>query len=210
MRDAAPTGALPVPSELPGDAGTVLLPLARGAIAAALGVTPPGPGETGGGPAALPAWVLAPGAAFVTLTQDGRLRGCIGSLVATRALADDVRSNAVAAALHDPRFARLRPDELARTRVEVSVLSAPRPLPLASSSLAAAASALRPGVDGVILEAGTWHRATYLPQVWEQLPDPVAFLRQLLVKAGLRPEHWDAEVRLSTYTVRAWQEAEPR
>lgn len=181
---------------VPADAGAVLLPLARAAIGRAVGVadwTEP----------ALPAWTAEPGAAFVTLTLDGRLRGCIGSLTAHRSLADDVRHNARAAALDDPRFPALTREEAYATGLEVSVLGEPEPVAVASEDEAVAA--LRPGVDGVILEA-LGRRATYLPQVWDQLPDPADFLRSLRRKAGVPPDHWGDDVRLSRYAVTAWEE----
>ncbi|WP_443082393.1 AmmeMemoRadiSam system protein A [Tepidimonas sp.] len=147
----------------------------------------------------------APGATFVTLTQRGALRGCIGTLYPWRPLCQDVQANAVAAALRDSRFDPLRPDELSRTRIEVSLLSAAEPLP--AHSLAQAVQLLRPGIDGVIFR---WHerRSTFLPQVWEQLPEPQAFLRQLVAKAGLPVDFWDDAVRLERYTVTKWREPE--
>src|SRR5450830_328878 len=163
---------------VPDDAGDVLLSAARTAIAQALAATSSHLGTP-------PAWALEPGACFVTLTENGRHRGCIGSLAARRPLLEDVRANAVAAATRDPRFPPMTPDELPAVAVEVSVLSAPRPLPV--SSLREAYAALRPGVDGVILETGTWHRTTFLPQVWQDLPDPVQFLQHLWLKAGVAP-----------------------
>ncbi|HRA75937.1 MAG TPA: AmmeMemoRadiSam system protein A [Propionicimonas sp.] len=189
--------------------GPTLLALARGAIAARL------PGAAGGigGVAASgtavddsAAWLGAPGAAFVTLTEDGSLRGCIGSVQACRPLRDDVRHNARAAAFADPRFPPLRADELSRVRIEVSLLSAPEPLEF--TSRADALAQLRPGVDGVVLSHGR-HRGVFLPQVWEQLPAPERFLERLLAKAGLPPGWWDAGVRLERFTVTAWQEPEP-
>jgi len=152
------------------------------------------------------AWLDAPGAAFVTLTQAGQLRGCIGSLVAHRALRDDVASNARAAAFDDPRFMPLQADELARTRIEVSVLSAPVPMPFTSRQDALAQ--LRPGVDGVILSAGR-RRATFLPQVWDELPDQEDFIQHLFRKAGLPANYWGDDVAISRYTVTAFIEDEP-
>src|SRR5450756_2618575 len=110
----------------------------------------------------------------------------------------------VAAATRDPRFPPMTPDELPAVAIEVSVLSTPRPLPV--SSLSEAYAALRPGVDGVILETGTRHRATFLPQVWQGLPDPVQFLQHLWLKAGVAPGVWHEGTTLQTYTVRAWHE----
>jgi AmmeMemoRadiSam system protein A len=181
---------------IPADKERLLTVLARGAIARALGHETPRP--------ALPEWLFQPGATFVTLTQDGQLRGCIGSLEAHRPLAEDLEHNARAAAFEDPRFPPLLENELDRTRVEVSILS--RPQPMAFRDEADALSQLRPGVDGVILEAG-WHRATFLPQVWEQLPTPREFMAHLKRKAGLAPDYWSGEVRLSRYMVEKYKEA---
>lgn len=185
------------PTERP-DAQQVLPPLARSAIARALGL--PAPAD----PTA--AWLEQPGASFVTLTQQGRLRGCIGSLQAQRALRADVQAHAVAAALHDPRFAPLRPAELAHTRIEVSVLSPLEELPACDEQQALAL--LRPGIDGVVLSYGA-HRGTFLPQVWEQLSDPREFLAQLKRKAALPADFWHRDLRLQRYTVAKFREREP-
>ncbi len=182
---------------LPEDAGALLLPTARAAIARELGLS-------AGPPSERPAWALAPGASFVTLTERGELRGCIGSLEATRPLLDDVTDNAVSAATRDSRFPPLTQRELDRVLIEVSVLSAPVPLP--ASGLDDAYAALRPGVDGVIAQLGPWNRATFLPQVWEQLPEPEEFLSHLWRKAGVLPGEWPEGTALQTYTVRAWHE----
>lgn len=177
------------------DHGTILLRLARAAIAARFGASLPSAPDA--------AWLAEPGATFVTLTQHGDLRGCIGSLSAYRPLLEDVRANAVAAAFHDPRFEPLNEEELARTRVEVSLLSPMRPMLFDSERDALAQ--LRPGVDGVVFEhAG--HRSTFLPQVWEQLPIPGTFMSQLKRKAGLPGDFWSPQVRLSRYTVEKWKE----
>lgn len=180
------------------DTGHLLLQLARSAIAQALGQ----PCATASTAPADPA-LAAPGASFVSLTQNGQLRGCIGSLEAHRPLCDDVTANAVAAALRDPRFAPLRAEELARTHIEVSVLSPATPLVFDSE--ADALAQLRPGVDGVIFEHGP-HRSTFLPQVWEQLPTPVEFMARLKQKAGLSAQFWAPDVCLQRYTVQKWQE----
>lgn len=201
----------PVP---PADAGAFLLPLARGAIAARLDPASPAARRTVPEAAVRAAadavWLDAPGASFVTLTSGrapgGALRGCIGSLEARRPLREDVEANAVAAALHDPRFAPLTARELDDTVVEVSVLSAPAALPAADE--AELLARLRPGVDGVVLSS-CGRRATFLPQVWEQLPDPADFLARLRHKAGLPADYWGRDVVVETYTVTAWQEAAP-
>jgi AmmeMemoRadiSam system protein A len=145
-----------------------------------------------------------PGATFVTLTQRGELRGCIGSLEPYRTLALDVAENAVAAAFRDPRFPPLTKDELARTRIEVSLLDAAQAIDF--SDEADAIARLRPGIDGLILTHGT-RRATFLPQVWEALPDPQRFLAQLKLKAGLPADFWDDAISLSRYGVQKWKEA---
>ena len=150
-----------------------------------------------------PAW-LAPGAAFVTLTRGGVLRGCIGSLEAHRPLLEDVRANACAAAFRDPRFPPLTLAELPEIEVEVSILSPPRPLAVASE--AEAWERLRPHQDGVVLSFGR-HRATFLPQVWESLPEPRVFLAHLKQKAGLPPGFWHPDVRLETYSVEKLKES---
>ncbi|TXT38423.1 MAG: AMMECR1 domain-containing protein [Comamonadaceae bacterium] len=175
--------------------GPTLLALARAAISTALG-------QPLQADASAP-WLQEPGACFVTLTQRGQLRGCIGSLQARRSLLADVRANAVAAALQDPRFAPLGLTELAHTRIEVSLLSAMQPLVFADE--ADALAQLRPGVDGVVLEYKSY-RSTFLPQVWEQLPDAVDFMAHLKQKAGLPPDFWAAGVRLQRYTVTQFKE----
>jgi AmmeMemoRadiSam system protein A len=145
-----------------------------------------------------PDWLRAPAASFVTLRLEGTLRGCIGSIEARRPLGDDVAYNAYAAAYRDMRFPPLERGEMPRLTVEVSVLSPREPLHAASETEALAR--MRPGVDGVYLE---YHglSATFLPQVWEGLPDPRDFLGELRRKAGLPPGFWDPELRLSRYTV---------
>ncbi len=181
------------------NAGQWLLPIARAAIATALGQ--PQEADTS------PVWLRQPGACFVTLTQHGQLRGCIGSLSARRLLLEDVQSNAVAAALQDSRFLPLSPAELTQTAIEVSLLSPLQPLPVASEAQALAQ--LRPGVDGVVLECQHL-RSTFLPQVWEQLPEPADFMAHLKLKAGLPRHFWSDAVRLHRYTVTHWREAQPQ
>lgn len=177
--------------------GRVLTRLARASIARALGEAVDEPPH--------PDWLEAPGAVFVTLTRGGELRGCIGSLQARRSLEEDVVENARMAAFGDPRFPPLNRSELDDTRVEVSVLSTAEPI--AFTDEADALSKLRPGIDGVILEWGR-HRATFLPQVWQQLPEPRDFLAHLKRKAGLPADFWDDGVRLYRYTVEKYVEDE--
>jgi MEMO1 family protein len=178
------------------DLGAALLARARNAIAQALGVAP--------GPAPAHPALHETGATFVTLKRAGELRGCIGTLHAQRTLHEDVQAHALAAAFDDPRFEPLAREEFASLHIEVSVLGAAEPLTVASE--AEARDALRRGIDGVILE---WRgrRATFLPQVWEQLPSPAAFLRALKLKAGLPPDFWAEDLRLARYEVRKFAEA---
>lgn len=187
--------------------GSVLLELARHAIECAIlpARIPDDAGATPGQAAAMDLLraLRAPGASFVTLTQNGRLRGCIGTPQAWRSLEDDVQANAVAAALQDPRFKPLQASEWPQTRLEVSVLS---PLePLLFEDEADALAQLRPYVDGLVLSCGR-HRATFLPQVWTQLPDPVEFLAQLKRKAGLPAHFWAPDLQLQRFTVSKWKE----
>ena len=186
----------PLPQPKKSERGETLLAAARGAIAIHFGSSPLIM-ET-------EPWMLEHGASFVTLTQDGDLRGCIGSLEAHRPLLEDVEKNAVSAAFHDPRFHPLSSHEFARVRVEVSQLSTAEPLEFESE--AHALSLLRPGVDGLILQYGH-HRSTFLPQVWDTLSKPAIFLSQLKRKAGLPADFWHDDLRLSRYTVSKWKEA---
>ncbi len=177
--------------------GPALLIRARNAIGAEFGQpSAPEPDD---------ATLNGPGAVFVTLTQQGRLRGCIGSLEAWRPLDADVRGNARAAAFRDPRFAPLTADEFARTRVEVSLLTPPSPMRFSDQE--DAIRQLRPGIDGVIFEH-RGQRGTFLPQVWENLPDRREFFTHLKQKAGLPADFWAPDVKLFRYEVRKWKEPE--
>lgn len=141
---------------------------------------------------------------FVTLTIDNQLRGCIGSLSAEESVAEGVARHAVNAAFRDHRFSPLSQDELARVAIEISVLSEPQELSYAGA--ADLLHKLRPGIDGVILSRGR-QCATFLPQVWEQLPRPDDFLSQLCLKAGLAPEIWRSiAVTIMTYQVQHFSE----
>jgi AmmeMemoRadiSam system protein B/AmmeMemoRadiSam system protein A len=177
--------------------GRTLLRLARGSIASALGRTvPPQPGAS---------WLEERHATFVTLRQNGDLRGCIGSLESRRALGHDVAENAVASALSDPRFGPLTVEELDRIDIEVSLLSPPTSI--AFSTHDELIRALVPGDDGLILAHGK-HRATFLPQVWEQVPDPNEFIAQLKRKAGLALDHPTERCTAFRYRVIKWTESE--
>lgn len=190
----------------PADAGSILLPLARSAIAERLGsAVDPGAAPDAGsvaGDAEEVAWLHEQGASFVTLHIGGRLRGCIGTISAYRSIAADVTNNARNAAFRDPRFPALSADEYADLSVEVSLLSPA--VPVDCQDDADLLAQLRPGVDGVLIEAGD-KRGTFLPQVWEQLPDPKDFLAQLKAKAGLRGP-CRPDWRVSRYAVTAWSE----
>ncbi|MCM8594517.1 AmmeMemoRadiSam system protein A [Accumulibacter sp.] len=176
--------------------GAALLRIARKAIAERLGLPAQPVGE------ALPEFA-APGATFVTLKRNGQLRGCIGSLEAHRPLGIDVAENALAAAFRDYRFPPLGRDEFAGIDIEVSLLTPAEPFPVTDE--ADALSRLHPGIDGLILTYGR-HRATFLPQVWESLPDPRQFMAQLKLKAGLPADFWHEQIVLARYGVRKWKE----
>lgn len=177
------------------EAGQVLLPIARATIARELGRSHLAfeEGE----------WLRAPGACFITLKQGERLRGCIGTLRAHRPLLDDVKANALGAAFRDPRFKPLAADELDLTTVEVSLLSSLEPITFEDEQ--DALSQLRPGIDGIVFEYG-YHQSTFLPQVWEDLPQLQEFMAHLKQKAGLPPDFWEPEVKLVRYTVSKWRE----
>jgi AmmeMemoRadiSam system protein A len=146
----------------------------------------------------------ADGASFVTLTVNGQLRGCIGALESHRPLAQDVREHAVAAALEDPRFPRVRERELKGIQIEVSRLT--RPVPLEYKDANDLLSRLRPHVDGVILR-DAFRRATFLPQVWEKIPNPVEFLRNLCYKMDVHPDAWRTQhFDVLTYQVEEFHE----
>lgn len=176
--------------------GKVLIPIARATISKALG-RPYGKTNED-----FP-WLQEKGASFVTLTQNNRLRGCIGTLEAHRPLLIDVKANAQSAAFRDPRFPPLTEAELKITQIEISLLSAMQALTFSSEQDALAQ--LQPGVDGIMFEFGSY-RSTFLPQVWEQLPDANIFMGHLKNKAGLHPDFWDEEVRLYRYSVNKWKE----
>jgi AmmeMemoRadiSam system protein B/AmmeMemoRadiSam system protein A len=137
------------------------------------------------------------GASFVTLKTDGQLRGCVGSPQAWRPLIEDVAENAFRAAFADSRFMPLTREEWPGVDLSISVLTPA--VPLACNSEAELLRAIRPGVDGLIL-ADENRRGLFLPAVWEQLADPVEFVRQLKRKAGLSPDHWSANTRVFRFT----------
>ena len=213
--------------------GATLLEVARAALRAHLGLPV---GRTPADIVAAHPWLNEPGASFVTLNKHGELRGCIGTLEAYRSLGRDVAAHAVDAATHDPRFPAVTPDEYLDLDIEVSVLSPPKPIMVAPASdtddrggkpdhpsdvgidgahdslhpvrsRAELERALHPGRDGLIIEDRSGHhRATFLPQVWEDLPEPHRFVAHLLAKAGLPAStDWrDGEIHCSRYTVAAY------
>lgn len=144
-------------------------------------------------------------ACFVTLTRWGDLRGCIGHLEPVQSLIEDVAENAYSAAFRDPRFPSLQREELDEIRVEISVLGLPSPIEFADEEDLVAQ--IRPGIDGLILEAPTGHRGTFLPSVWESLPEREEFFAHLKLKAGLPVDYWDDQLTISRYTTEAFEEA---
>lgn len=152
----------------------------------------------------LPDELKRPGAAFVTITENGQLRGCIGHIIAREPLIRSVEDNAVAAAFEDPRFLPLRKEELKKIKIEVSVLTEPKPLRYKDAE--DLLDKLRPGTDGVIIKKGPYS-ATFLPQVWEQLPNKELFLEHLCLKAGLPSDEWKrGNLKVLIYQVQAFEE----
>ena len=175
--------------------GKILLPIARASISKTLGQNHEANEDA--------AWLQEEAACFVTLMQNEKLRGCIGTLEAYRTLLEDVKNNANAAAFRDTRFSPLTSEELDITEIEISLLSPMQSLDFLNEQEALAQ--LQPGTDGVVFEFGRY-RSTFLPQVWEQLPATKDFIAHLKNKAGLTPDFWADEVKLSRYTVSKWKE----
>ena len=184
--------------------GNILLRLARQTIAKHLNLTVSEPVEE--------VELADPGlqakrGVFVTLNKHGALRGCIGSLVGQESIIDGVRRHALNAAFHDSRFPPVTSDEVPELRIDVSVLSEPRPLEYRDDQ--DLVRKLRPHVDGVILRAPGGAGATFLPQVWDQLPDPQLFLSRLCLKAGLPQMAWQSgQLEIDTYQVQHFEEKE--
>lgn len=179
--------------------GTELLRLARASIEYGLRHGDPLPVECAGFPDAL----TRVGATFTTLRRDGQLRGCYGTLEAAYPLVTDVTRSAFQAAFRDPRFDPVGHDELAEIRLEVSVLSAMEGVPAADE--AELLDWLTPGVDGLVIKEGA-RRATFLPKVWESLPDPRHFLAQLKVKSGLPGDYWSERLEFQRYRTSCYVE----
>lgn len=177
------------------DLGPILLGIARSSLKRAVGLKAEPPPATKS--------LQEAGACFVTLRASGRLRGCIGSLRAYRSLAEDVAANAEAAALRDPRFPPVSADELDDIRIEVSMLGPAEQMNVSTER--ELLDTLKPGIDGLILEHGS-HRATFLPAVWQEVPDPEDFVRRLKVKAGLEPDYWSDEMIVRRYSTQSFRE----
>lgn len=153
---------------------------------------------------ALPPNLSQPGASFVTLTRGGELRGCVGALEPYLPLAEDVQEHAIAAALQDYRFPPVQPAELAEIKIEVSRLTLPQDLEYSTPE--DLLGKLRPGVDGVTLIDGR-RRATFLPQVWDKLPDGKTFLAHLCSKMGAPADLWSKKrLRVQVYQVEEFHE----
>jgi AmmeMemoRadiSam system protein A len=141
---------------------------------------------------------------FVTLTMNGGLRGCIGHIIPQETILEGVKENAINAAFRDPRFRPVSKAEWDRVNIEVSILTTPKPLPYEDAQDLLAK--IRAGIDGLIIQKG-YHQATFLPQVWEQLPDKKEFLMHLCLKAGLDADEWQkGTLEVSTYQVQAFEE----
>jgi uncharacterized protein len=181
--------------------GEILLSIARASIAETLGQTC----RTNKDATKNISWLQEKAACFVTLMQKEKLRGCIGTLEAHRCLWEDVKHNANAAAFRDTRFSPLTSDELDITEIEISLLSPMQALNFSSEQEALAQ--LQAATDGVLFEFGQ-HRSTFLPQVWQQLPNTKDFIAHLKSKAGLTPDFWADEVKLYRYTVDKWKESD--
>lgn len=188
---------------IPSTEQALLLALARESVRRA--ITGAAPLEVEG--CRVPPALQEPRACFVTLTRGGQLRGCIGTLEARRPLWQAVVGNARTAATRDSRFAPVSPTELPDLEIEVSVLTPLEPLDFRSPEELLAR--LVPGRDGVCLEIGP-RRATFLPQVWEKLPDKERFLEQLALKAGTPRDAWrQPGARVLTYRVEHFHETAP-
>lgn len=144
------------------------------------------------------------GASFVTLTIKGYLRGCVGALEPYQSLADDVREHAIAAAFQDYRFPPVQPAEIRDIQIEISYLT--KPVKMNYEDSAELIGRLRPNIDGVVLRDGM-RRATFLPQVWEKIPDAEEFLDQLCMKMGSPPDLWRRKkLEVFTYQVEEFHE----
>ncbi|MEA2039164.1 MAG: AmmeMemoRadiSam system protein A [Thermodesulfobacteriota bacterium] len=145
-----------------------------------------------------------PRGTFATLTINGNLRGCIGHIIPQESLIEGIKINAINASFRDPRFAPLTREEWENVKIEISILTYPKPLSYSDAD--GLLEKLRPGTDGVIIKKGICE-ATFLPQVWEQLPEKEHFLTHLCLKAGLKSDEWrKGDLEVSTYQVQAFEE----
>lgn len=149
----------------------------------------------------LPAALRETGACFVSIHKQGQLRGCIGTLIAYRPLAEDANDNGFAAAFNDSRFAPLTPTEWTHCELHLAVLGEPQPVFVKDQQ--DLLNKLTPGVDGVILSSGS-KRATFLPQVWDQLPDKQQFIAHLKQKAGLAIDEWPVNLQVQLYQTQSF------
>ena len=187
-------------NQLTSEERAILLKLARQAMESAVRGTNLEPLDL----QSLPERLRQHGATFVTLTREGELRGCIGALEPQTALAEDVREHAIAAAQQDFRFPPVQFTELPKINIEISRLTVAQDLDYESSQ--DLLNRIRPQVDGVIISDG-WHRATFLPQVWDKLPDPETFLSHLCLKMGASPDLWRRKkLRVQVYQVEEFHE----
>lgn len=186
-------------AELDAEAASTLLEVARRSIRAGLDGHGPERPDLGD----LPAVLAEPRGAFVTVLVDGELNGCIGTIEPMRPLAEVVATDAWSAAFRDPRLPSLRRSQLGGTEIEVTVLSELSPIDV--GSIGELLSALHPGVDGLVIEDGH-RRGVFLPQVWEQLPEPADFLARLQAKAGITVGSWPSGIRCQRFTVSHWSE----
>ena len=190
----------PEPGKTADTVGVELLRLARASIEHGLVYGRPLPVDYD----ELPRVLADTAATFTTLRFQGRLRGCCGTLEAVRPLAEDVAHSAFRAAFHDVRFDPVGKHELAAIRLEVSVLSPLQPIPV--SSEADLVRGLKPGIDGLVVIA-EGRRATFLPKVWEMLPDPQQFLAALKTKCGLPETYWSERLEFQRYQTTSYAEA---
>lgn len=193
-----------IPVQLRDEQGQALVRLARQTIAKKLGLKPKSLMDDAEQDVLNDSELQVRRGTFVTLTLDNQLRGCIGTLSATESIVDSIKNNALNAAFNDFRFSPLDVEELARVLVEVSILTEPKPLDFNDGD--DLLDLLTPHVDGVIIRKGS-ASATFLPQVWEQLPRPEDFLAHLCRKAGLPSSAWrDKKLKVSTYQVQYFEE----
>jgi AmmeMemoRadiSam system protein A len=193
-------GVIPMEDRLTDEEKQILLRLARQALVEAVNNRRLRPLDLND----LPERLKEHGATFATLTWRGNLRGCIGALEPSLPLAEDVREHTRAAALEDYRFPPVQPAEAGEISIEISRLTIPQPLDYEGP--VDLLEKLRPGIDGVILMDGH-RRATFLPQVWEKLPDKVTFLEHLCQKMGSPPDIWRRrKLKVSIYQVEEFHE----